>query len=200
MPADTLAQLQREAADSRPWVERSYLPAHKKGGTLSYENVHLHAPHCLAVYHSPALRAWVSQVVGVAVQPTADHDQSSCSLLYYNEAGDHIHWHFDHNFYRGRHFTVLIALVNRNAAGGLSTGELQRKNAAGVVEPFATCANSIVVFEGKNVLHRASPVGEGDERIMLSMTFTTNPAISWVWEMVRRIKDTAYYGPRVLWQ
>lgn len=200
LPPETLTALAGEAATNVSRVERSYLPTHKKGGTLSYESIHLHAPRCLAVYHSPQLHAWVSQVVGMPIQPTADHDQSSCSLLYYNEAGDHIHWHFDHNFYRGRHFTVLISLVNRGANGGLSAGELQRKTPTGQVESFNTGVNSIVVFEGKRVLHRASPVEPGDERIMLSMTFTTNPAISWVWELVRRIKDTAYYGPRVLWQ
>ena len=60
---------------------------------------------CLGLYHSPDLIEWVSAIVGFKVQPTPDRDQSSLSVLCYKDAGDHINWHYDHNFYRGRHFT-----------------------------------------------------------------------------------------------
>jgi hypothetical protein len=33
---------------------------------------------------------------------------------------------------------------------------------------------------------------------MLSMTFCTDPRIHPVKELARRVKDTAYYGPRAL--
>jgi len=194
-----LAQLQGECKQNRARVERSYVPLHKKGGTLCYERVHLHAPACLALYHSPQLRTWISRVVGEPVYPTADHDQSSCSLLYYDEVGDHIHWHFDHNFYRGRHFTVLVSLMNRGPHG-LSSGMLERKDRDGNVVQVDTRENTLVVFEGKQVRHRASPIDADETRIMLSMTFGTNPQIGWGWEMLRRVKDTAYFGPRVLWE
>jgi hypothetical protein len=49
------------------------------------------------------------------------------------------------------------------------------------------------------VLHRASPAEEGDVRIILSMTFTTDPRVPWLKEAMRRCKDTAYYGIRALW-
>jgi hypothetical protein len=139
--------------------------------------------------------------VGEDIYPTADHDQSSCSLLYYDEPGDHIHWHYDHNFYHGRHFTVLLSLVNQGPSGTAS-GTLERKCSAsdtGVVA-IDTCENSLVVFEGKRVRHRASPIGQDETRVMLSMTFGTNPRIGWGWELLRRVKDTAYFGPRVLWR
>jgi hypothetical protein len=54
------------------------------------------------------------------------------------------------------------------------------------------------MFEGARVLHRATGVAPGDERIMLSMTLCTDPRLGLFKELARRVKDTAYYGPRVL--
>lgn len=180
-------------------AERSFLPKHKKGGTLSYESIQRHAPAALAFYHAPAIREYLSRVVGASLEPTADHDQSSCSVLYYTEGGDHINWHFDHNFYRGRHFTVLLSVCNRGKEGGLSAGKLQQKRQDGTVLDYDTSENVLVIFEGAKVLHRASPTADGDQRIMLSMTFGTDPRIGPVREAARRVKDTAYYGLRALW-
>lgn len=194
----SLAELRRECEANRARAERSYIPGHKKGGTLSYEAVHRQAPACLAFYHAPALHDWLSRVVGERLVPTADHDQSSCSILYYDQAGDHIHWHYDYDFYRGRHFTVLLSLVNRAAQGGPSAGRLQQRHKGGPVVDWDTSENVLILFEGARLLHRASPVTQGDRRVMLSMTYTTDPRVHPLKELARRVKDTAYYGPRAL--
>jgi hypothetical protein len=198
LAAASLQALRAECEANRPRAERSFIPRHKKGGTLSYEAIHDRAPACLAFYHSQALREWLSGIVGERLVPTADHDQSSCSILYYDRAGDHIHWHYDYDFYRGRHFTVLLSLVNRSAEGGISSGRLQQRIEAGDVIDWDTSEGVLVLFEGARILHRASPVAEGDLRAMLSMTFCTDPRIHPVKELARRIKDTAYYGARAL--
>src|SRR5262249_10051407 len=102
----------------------------------------------------------ISGIVRVDVEPTPLHDQSSCSLLYYEKPGDHIGWHYDHNFYRGRHFTVLIPLVNRgNGAGGLSAACLMAKQSGrDVVIP--TPPNVLIVFEGAKLRHKVTPIAE----------------------------------------
>jgi hypothetical protein len=141
---------------------------------------------------------WVSDIVGMKVEPTPDCDQSSLSLLCYREAGDHINWHYDHNFYRGRHFTVLLSLANESATGGLSQSSLMRRLSSGD-ETVNTASNSLVIFEGSQVLHRASPTAEGDVRIMLSMTYCSDPRTGWLREFARRVKDTAFFGVRALW-
>lgn len=196
---ETLEAMRTEALGVRGAAERSYIPTHKKGGTICYERIHYVAPRCLAFYHSPAVHAYVSSVVGEKVMPTADHDQSSCSLLIYDEAGDHINWHYDHNFYNGRHFTVLLSLHNRAANGGVSSSNLYRKTDGGEEISVSTAENNLVIFEGAKCLHRATATVDGDLRILLSMTFATTPKIGWFNEVVRRFKDTAYYGVRVLW-
>jgi hypothetical protein len=192
-------RLAAEALANRPLVERSYIPTHKQGGTISYENIHRHAPLCLSVFHSPAFRAWLSRIVGAQVMPTADHDQSSCSLLVYTEPGDHIDWHFDHNFYRGRHFTVLICLVNQGASGGPSASTLLWRDLKGGEHEAPLGPGDLVIFEGARIRHKATPLGAGDLRVMLSMTFATDARIAPGRELIRRIKDTAFYGIRALW-
>jgi hypothetical protein len=74
---------------------------------------------------------------------------------------------------------------------------MQRTKAGEVIE-CDTSEGVLVLFEGARVFHRASPVAEGDLRVMLSMTFCTDPRIHPVKELARRVKDTAYYGPRAL--
>jgi hypothetical protein len=187
------------AIEILPATERSYLPTHKKGGAISYNTLMQHAPAVVSLYRSSVLHGRISDVVGVHVVPTPDHDQSSCSVLCYERPGDHIAWHYDHNFYRGRHFTVLMPIVNRNCDGSeLSAARLIAKiNGADHMVP--TPPNTVVVFEGAKILHKATPIHEGERRILLSMTFTTDPRNTIPKEIARRVKDTAFFGLRALW-
>lgn len=180
-------------------TERSYLPTHKKGGTVAYETLLAEAPYVVALYRSPRMQALVSDIVGVSVQPTPLNDQSSLSVLFYEKPGDHIGWHYDHNFYRGRHFTVLIPVVNRGAvAGSLSSARLLEKRGTSEIE-IPTPPNKLIVFEGARVLHKVTPIAEGERRVVLSMTYCTDPRSS-LWQgAARRIKDTAFFGLRALW-
>ena len=198
LPADTFRRLTGEI-EALVDTERSYLPTHKKGGTVAYDTLCAKAPDVVALYRSPRLQALVSDIVGVRVQPTPLHDQSSLSVLFYEKPGDHIGWHYDHNFYRGRHFTVLIPIVNRGAATGtLSAARLLAKQGDSEIE-LATPPNRMIVFEGARVLHKVTPIGEGERRVVLSMTFCTDPRNS-LWQgIARRIKDTAFFGIRALW-
>jgi hypothetical protein len=87
--------LLREAALRHRRTERSYFPAHKQGGTIAYEDLHRVAPEIVAFYQSDYLRRLCSAVIGEPVLPTPIHDQSSCSLLFYDRPRDHIGWHYD---------------------------------------------------------------------------------------------------------
>jgi hypothetical protein len=199
LPEPMLQELREECLANAAHSERRSIPLHKKGATLSYEALHTRTPACVGLFHSPVLRRWISDVVGAEVWPTADYDQSACSVLYYTEAGDHINWHYDHNFYKGRHFTVLLSLVNHSADGKLSASRLMWKDSNGEVVPVDTAENVLVVFEGARVLHRVSPTDPGDVRVILSMTFSTDPRVGFFKELLRRCKDIAYYGLRALW-
>ncbi len=195
---ESLDNIRDEALANHHRVVRTFIPLHKKGATVSYEDIHRHCPSCLGAYHTDALRDWVAALVGSPVGPAGDHDQSACSILFYDQPGAHINWHYDFNYYKGRQFTALITLVNRGTAGYSQT-KLQYKDATGVEHELDTEVNSIVLFEGAKVLHRVTPAADGDFRVVLSMTFNTERRISRLGELARRIKDTAFYGLRVLW-
>ena len=198
LPSAELATITREI-EQLASTERSYLPTHKKGGTVAYETLVQAAPAVVELYQSKALHDLVSAIVGVRVEPTPLHDQSSCSVLFYERPGDHIGWHYDHNFYKGRHFTVLVPVVNRDADGrGLSAARLVARY-DGADREIATPPNTLVVFEGAVVLHKATPIAEGERRIVLSMTFATDPGNSLLQGVSRRIKDMAFFGLRALW-
>lgn len=198
LDARRLAALTGEIEALGP-TERSFVPTHKKGGAIAYDSLRARAPGVVAFYCSAALIERLSTIVGEQLKVTPERDNSSCSILVYERPGDHIGWHYDHNFYRGRHFTVLLPIINRNAdATGLSAARLYAK-VGGLERMIPTPPNQLVVFEGEKVLHKATPIAEGERRVLLSMTFGTDPRNSPPAEMVRRIKDTAFFGLRALW-
>ncbi|MGE3245036.1 MAG: 2OG-Fe(II) oxygenase [Beijerinckiaceae bacterium] len=179
--------------------ERSYVPAHKKGGTIAFETIAGNTPEIACFYRSRGLLDYVSSVTGLALQPTPLGDQSSLSILFYDRPGDHIGWHYDHNFYRGRHFTALLPLVNRgHGENGLSHATLWAR-AGGREFAIATPPNRYILFEGAVVHHKVTPVAEGERRLVLSMTFCVDPRNFWWQGAARRIKDTAFFGLRALW-
>ncbi len=195
LPREAFAVVLAAAARATA-AERSYVPGHKKGGTVSYEALHSLAPEIVALYHSPYLIGLCSATIGEPVGPTPIRDQSSCSLLVYDRPGDHIGWHFDHNFYEGRHFTALLPIVNEGPFG-LSSARLVCD-----LEPLRevqTPPNTLVLFEGARIRHRVTRLREGERRVLLSMTYCTNPVSSPLKNAARRVKDTAYYGVRALW-
>lgn len=198
LPAATFGIL-REAALRYDRTERSYFPVHKKGGTIAYEELHETAPEIVAFYQSAYLRQFCSAVIGEPVVPTPIHDQSSCSLLFYDRPRDHIGWHYDYNFYNGRHFTVLLPLVNRHRyQDRLSSAQLVvQQDGQEIVIP--TPPNTLIGFEGARVYHKVTRLGEDEIRIILSMTFCTQPRASLTKDALRRCKDIAYFGVRALW-
>jgi hypothetical protein len=135
----------------------------------------------------------------VRVQPTPLTDLSSCSLLIYDRPNDHIGWHHDINFYNGRHFTALLSLVNTDESGSsLSSARLLVvREGQEVVVP--TPANTLVLFEGAQVYHAVTRLREQERRIVLSMTFCTDPSAGALQDLMRRSKDIAYFGLRALW-
>lgn len=199
LPEDSFAVIRRAALAQSDTIERSYFVAHKKGGTVAYDRLREHAPELVAFYQSDWLRSLISDLVGEPVYATPANDQSSCSLLLYSDEGDHIGWHYDHNFYRGRHFTVLLSIENRGPGPtGLSSAVLEMRTKDGY-RRISTPPNTLVAFEGARNLHRVTRLGANERRVLLSMTFSTRPESPFLLDLLRRVKDTAYFGIRALW-
>lgn len=198
LPRLTLLRLQNSAL-TQPSIERSYIPGHKQGGTVSYAMLHTTAPEIIAFYLSPALHRICSAIVGTPVMPTPIHDQVSCALLFYDRVNDHIGWHYDYNFYHGRHFTALLSLWNQHLTEErLSSARLVVSTKGHRID-IPTPVNTFVLFEGAYIYHQVTRLGAQEKRVLLSMTFCTDPTSSTFKNALRKCKDTAYFGLRALW-
>ncbi len=81
---------------------------------------------------------------------------------------------------------------------GLSHAVLKARLPGREIE-ISTAPNTLVVFEGACVRHSVTPIREGERRLVLSMTYCTDPRSTWAQGWSRRLKDTAFFGVRALW-
>ena len=85
-----------------------------------------------------------------------------------------------------------------HAADGRSHGETHAR-IGGEEIAVRAAPNMLTAFEGACVRHKATPVEAGELRLVLSMTYCTDPRARWWQGISRRVKDTAYFGVRALW-
>jgi hypothetical protein len=184
----------------RPHVHRSYLPRFKKGGSISAFTLAEQAPEFLELYRSPALLDFLSRLVGAPLTLSPENDPHACALYFYTEPGDHIGFHYDTSHYRGARYTVLMGLVNRSERcrlvcqlykdqPGRETRELR----------LATEPGSLVVFNGDRLWHAITPLGDGEERVSLTLEYVTDPGMAPHKRLLSNLKDAfAYFGVRAL--
>lgn len=201
LPQGVIDQLMTEVEIVRPKLNRNYLPTHKKGGSVSHYLLRESAPSILALYHSPAFIKWLSEISGAPLQLCPDEDPHACALYFYTEAGDHIGWHYDTSYYNGARYTVLLGLVDRSTSRlecRLHTKEPGRE----VKElSLTTDPGLLIFFNGDKLHHCVSPSGEGEERIVLTLEYVTDPTMSMGKRWYSNLKDAfAYFGVSALFR
>jgi hypothetical protein len=191
--------LAMEANAVRPFIHRNYVPRIKKGGSVSYFDIAKHAPSVHALYQSPELIAWLSEVTGEKLLTCPPSDPHACALYYYTEAGDHIGYHFDTSFYRGKRFTVLIGLVERSSCELVCQLYHRDANRETVELRVKTTPGTLVVFNGDNLYHCVTPSGDDEDRVVLSLEYVTDRSMGRLQRLVSNVKDAvAYFGVRSL--
>ena len=195
LPQEVIGQFMAEVNTVRPKLNRNYIPTHKKGGSVSYYLLRQSAPTIIAFYHSPEFIAWLSRIANAPLQLCPDDDPHACALYFYTEPGDHIGWHYDTSYYNGARYTVLLGLVDRSTsrlACRLNTKESGRE----VKElNLTTDPGLLVFFNGDKLHHAVTPLGEGEERIVLTLEYVTDPSMSRGKRWFSNLKDAfAYFG------
>jgi hypothetical protein len=224
----------------------------KAGSAIGYDELLRASPAIVDFFKKTASQ--VSEILRMRVVPTPEGDKSSLSVLVYDKEGDHIDWHYDLNFYEGRHFTVLVPILVEAGVdaqlqvvvpdggefvfpsssseervrfpsasqitveailGSRFAREEGNEYPGSKVETVPVNEGKMIVFEGDCVFHRVTPLGRigaalswssttypaasdrlvTPRRIILSMTFCTDPTISPLNECQRRLKDMVYFGP-----
>jgi len=179
-------------------LNRNYIPGHKKGGSVSYYIVQEQAPLFLELYRSPTFMGFLNRLTDAKLMLCPDNDPHSCALYYYTEPGDHIGFHYDTSYYKGARYTILMGLVDRSTQCKLVC-ELYKDDPARQPKKLelVTKPGDLVIFNGDKLWHAVTPLGEGEERIALTMEYVTNPDMGPVKRLYSNLKDSfAYFGLR----
>ena len=149
------------------------------------------------LYEWPDFRKFLKQVLGGPVYPYADA-LSSININYY-EQGQQLGWHFDN-----ASFAVTLMLQSPGQGGEFEYREKVRNSEKGdsafadteavikgKLQPktLAIGDGSLVLFRGRNSLHRVAPVVSEHARILVTLNFNTEPGI-----MLSELARMAFFG------
>ena len=184
----------------KPQLNRNYIPGHKKGGSVSYFQVRREAPVFLDLYRSRAFIDFLSRLAGAPLMVCPENDPHACALYYYTEPGDHIGFHYDTSYYKGARYTVLMGLVDRSPSCRLVC-QLYKDDPSRRMQEMeiATEPGTVVIFNGDKLWHAVTPLGEGEERAVLTLEYVTNPDMSPFKRLYSNLKDAfGYFGLKAL--
>jgi hypothetical protein len=201
LPAPLVARMVAEVDRVRPAVNRNYIPRHKKGGSVSFYTLLEQAPTIVALYRSPAFIEFLARLTGARLQPCPPGDPHSCALYFYTEPGDHIGFHFDTSYYRGARYTVLIGLIERSSSRLVCQPFKNDPTRAPLEVRLATHPGTFILFNGDRLWHAITPLGEGEERVSLTLEYVTDPSMHPLKRVVSNLKDAvAYFGFRTVFR
>ncbi|HXH84366.1 MAG TPA: 2OG-Fe(II) oxygenase [Candidatus Tectomicrobia bacterium] len=197
LPPSLVAAMVAEVERVRPAVNRAFIPRHKKGGSVGAWTLAGRAPTMLALYRAPSFLRLLAQLTRRAPQPCPDRDPHACALYFYTEPGDHIGFHFDTSYYRGARYTVLVGLIERSSSRLVCHLYKNDPRRAPREVRLATEPGTVVIFNGDRLWHAITPLGEGEERVSLSLEYVTDPSMHPLKRFVSNMKDAiAYFGFR----
>ncbi len=203
LPRDFVREvLAAQAERLKPRLNRNYVPGHKKGGSVSYYTVRERAPEFLELYRSPALLEFLARLVSAPLMHCPENDPHACALYYYTEPGDHIGWHYDTSYYKGARYTMLVGLVDKSPQCRL-VSQLHKDDPTRETKELrlATEPGDTVIFNGDKLWHAVTPLGQGEERIVLTMEYVTTQEINPLKRIYSNLKDAfAYFGVRTVFR
>lgn len=195
MPSQLVRQFMEEVDGLRSQINRNFIPGHKKGGSISFYLLQKSAPAILSLYHHEGWMNLLSQVAGKRLMLCPEEDPHSCALYFYTEAGDHIGYHYDTSYYKGERFTVLLGLQDQSSSRLVC--RLHTKDPGRQVKELslATDPGTFIFFNGDKLHHAVTPLGEGEERIVLTLQYVTNPSMGTAQRWFSNMKDAVgYFG------
>ena len=126
------------------------------------------------IIDNPKFLQKVQSKTGIAnLQFVPEVDTNRLSLLYYKDEGDGIDWHVDGTIYLGDRWAGILTIVEDIKE---SEAKLELKpNGKPATFPIEKMENTLVLFQGDQVQHRARPMLMDEQRIVVSLLFSTNP-------------------------
>ncbi len=195
MPLPLVEQFIKEVEGLRLHINRNFIPRHKKGGSVSFFLLQKSAPSILALYHHSGWISMLSEIAGVPLLLCPENDPHSCALYFYTEPGDHIGYHYDTSYYKGSRFTVLLGL--RDESSSRLVCRLHTKDPGREVKEMSlmTGPGTYIFFNGDKLHHAVTPLGAGEERIVLTLQYVTDPSMGMAQRWISNMKDAVgYFG------
>jgi len=194
---DVIARLIESVAAVDNSVNRNYLPGHKQGGSVSRHIIDESAPFIAELYRSPALVAFLEQLAGEPLQMSPLDDPHAYALYFYTRSGDHIGWHYDTSYYRGRRYTLLLGVIDDSSCRLEYELHTRAANVANVRGSVRYPPGGLVFFDGDKLKHRITPARAGERRVSLTFEYVTNPKMHAWRRLISNVKDAvAYFGLR----
>ncbi|MGI9483870.1 MAG: HalD/BesD family halogenase [Hyphomicrobiales bacterium] len=143
--------------------------------------------HLRTLYGSELFKEFLCDVLGEqALHPYAD--PLSSINIHYARAGEELGWHFDNSS-----FAVTLMLQAPEAGGefeyvpGVRDADAGEMNFAAVADVLdgaekpkhlSMPAGTLVLFRGRNALHRVAPVEGGVTRMLVVLAYNSEPGIA----------------------
>ncbi|WP_375506648.1 2OG-Fe(II) oxygenase [uncultured Nostoc sp.] len=179
----------------QPAINRNYIPNHKKGGSISRYSLDSLAPIFGEFYQLSGFFEFLNKITAEKLLPCPDTDPHTYALYYYTEPGDHIQYHYDTSYYRGKRYTVLLGLVDD------SSSKLEYQLYKDIPErdmemrSLSLKPGTLVLFNGDKLYHRVTPLGKNEQRIVLTLEYVTDTRMGMLKRFVSNMKDAiAYFG------
>lgn len=201
LPPDLTTSLIKELDGLDGAVHRSYIPGHKKGGSIGRHDLENIAPIFGGLYYQQSLLDFLSGLSGASLLRCPENDPHAYALYYYTEAGDHIGYHYDRSYYKGDRYTALLGLVD-NSSCKLEC-QLYKDDANRGTELLEVNIKPgmLVFFNGDKLYHRITPLGDNERRIVLTLEFLTQTKMNPLLRFVSNVKDSvAYFGFKQVFQ
>lgn len=195
-PEVVIDRLVPQVETLKPHVTRSLIPWVRKGGSVGFHTLMEKAPDFVELYRSPQLTDFLSRLVGTPLMLCPESDPHSCALYFYTEPGDYMCYHYDTSYYKGARYTVLLGLIQRSERCRLVCQFYRDDPARRTKElQVVTDPGSLVIFNGDKLWHAVTPLGAGEERVIMTMEYLTTQAMGPLKRIVSDLKDAfVYFG------
>jgi len=195
-PPDFVAGLQATLEPLRPEIHRARVPG-RKGGSVSRFSLDRVAPFYSRIYLAPAWIQWLADLTGEVLQPCPARDPHAYALYWYSEPGDYITDHYDTSFYCGKRYTALVGIRDTSTSRLVYRLHRRERGRRAVTGSIATKPGTFVFFDGDRLYHGITPLGPGEERVVLTLEYVTDPRMRPWHRFVSDMKDAiSYFGFR----
>ncbi len=201
LPKDVIETMEKECFGLIDNIHRSFIPKHKKGGSVSRNTIYEKTKIFREIYESNSLREILCKITNEKLELCPEDDQHGCALYYYNEEGDFIGYHFDTSYYIGKRYTLLIGIVDKSSC--YLEYELFHKHKYSEIKRNKTkiTPGSLVLFNGDKLKHRITPAKKNELRVILTLEYVSDPAMNPFLKFVSNMKDSiAYFGFKSVFQ